>query len=584
MKQFFITVLGVFAGLFLFLVVLPVLLVISAMGSAGSAPVTPARTVLVMDLRQPVTDQPPLSPFGGFNGTLAVTDIVRKLEAAERDGRVKGLFVRAPEMGLAPAHAEEIRQAIIDFQASGKFVVAHAQGFFAPTLTSYVAVSAADELWLQGSADFTATGLAAETLFLGGLFDRFGITPQFEQFYEFKNAADGYTQRDYTPAHRTAETGLLTSIYNSALAAVALDRSVPVETVKTTLDTAPMPAAAAIRGRLVDRTGMPEEALDAALERAGGVDRAEPLDLSAYVPAAPDGPTIALVKGEGAILGGPDSSDPFSGSTQMNGDAIAAAIREATDNDAVRAIVFRVSSPGGSPLASEQIWAAVERAQGLGKPVVISMGAYAASGGYYVAAGADRIVAMPSTITGSIGVFGGKFAVDAGLNRYTGANLSGITVGGPFAGAYGAGEPFTNSQREQVRASLERVYLDFTGKVAEGRRLSPARVQEIARGRVWTGAQARPLGLVDVVGGLRRAIAEAKTLAEIAPDTAVSLAVYPAPEDPFEALSGLLGTSAQVARAAAVIGTLAGDERLGHLVRQAARPGEVQALEPVRVR
>jgi protease IV len=583
-KQFFITVLGVFVGLFLFLVVLPVLLILSAAGSAGAAPPTPGRTVLVMDLRQPVSDQPPLSPFASLTASLSVVDVVRKLEAAEDDSRVKGLFIRAPEMGLAPAHAEEIRQAIIDFQASGKFVVAHAQGFFAPTITNYVAVAAADELWLQGSSDFAATGLSAETLFLGGLFERFGITAEFEQFYEFKNAANSYLERDYTDAHRTAETGLLTSIYNAGLAAVAVDRSMPVERMKELLDSAPMPASEAVAGKLADRTGMPEEALEAALERAGGVDSAEALDLASYTPGTSSGPTIALVSGEGPILGGPDVSDPFSGAVQINGDAIAAALREATDNEDVKAIVFRVSSPGGSPLASEQIWAAVERAQGLGKPVVISMGAYAASGGYYVAAGADRIVAMPSTITGSIGVFAGKFAVDQALNRYTGANLSTISVGGPFASAYDAGDPMSNSQREEQRASLERTYLDFTGKVAEGRKLAPARVQELARGRVWTGAQARPLGLVDVVGGLRRAIAEAKGLAGIEAGSGVTLVSYPAPEDPFAALSGLFGTSAPAARAAAVLGTLVGDERLGYLIQQARRPEQVHALEPVRVR
>ncbi len=584
MKQFFITILGVFAGLFLFLIVMPFLLIASVAGSAGAPAPTPSQSVLVVDLRLPVTDQPPASPFGSLSGGIAVTDIVQKLEAAENDRHVRGVFVRAPEMGLAPAHAEEIRQALIDFEASGKFVIAHAQGFFAHTITNYIAVSAATELWLQGSSDFAATGLSAETLFLGGLFERFGVSPQFEQFYEFKNAANVYTQTDYTEAHRTAETSLLTGIYNAALAAAALDRNMPVEALKAALDRAPMSAPDAIAAKLADKTGMPEEALDAALARAGGVDSATALDIADYAPPAGSGDVIAVVAGEGPILGGPDSTDPFASETEMNGDAIAASIREATDDDSVKAIVLRVSSPGGSPLASEQIWAAVERAQSLDKPVVVSMGAYAASGGYYVAAGADRIIALPSTITGSIGVLGGKLAVDAGLNRYTGANLSTVTVGGPYASAFDAGEAFTNSQREAFRASMQRTYDDFTGKVAEGRKLELARVQEIARGRVWTGAQARPLGLVDGIGGLREAIRVAKELGGIDAEAAVQIAWYPAQEDPLQAIAELFGTGTTLARAAAVMGLVAGDDRLVTLLRLASRPEQVQALEPVRVR
>jgi protease IV len=204
-----------------------------------------------------------------------------------------------------------------------------------------------------------------------------------------------------------------------------------------------------------------------------------------------------------------------------------------------------------------------------------------------VAAGADRIIAQPATITGSIGVLGGKFAVDGALNRYTGANLSAVTVGGPYASAYNAGDAFTNSQREAFRASMERTYADFTGKVASGRSLPLARVQEIARGRVWTGAQARSLGLVDGLGGLRFAVSQAKELAGIDADQPVSIAQYPVPEDPLTALAHMFGAGTQAARAAVVMAGVLGDERLNQMARtmmSAGQPAGIQAIEPVRVR
>ncbi len=581
MKQFLYTIAGVFVGLVLFFVIIPIILIASAAGSSKS--VTPNHAVLVLDLRQEITDQTNASPFSAIAGSPSIVQIVRKLEAAETDKKVKGLVLRAPEMGMAPAHAEEIRQALKDFRASGKWVVASAQGFEYPTLSNYVAISAADEIWLQNPSDFSATGLMAETTFLGGLFEKFGIAAQFEQFYEYKNAANVYTQKDYTDAHREAATSLLTGVYNAFLAEIAVDRKMGVEPLKALLDQAPLSAKSALDGKLVDRLGMPEEAMDAALEKAGGKDTATLVDFAEYMPDETHGPTIALIGGEGAIITGPDTPSGFGGESNITSDAMVQSIREATDDDDVKAIVLRVSSPGGSALASEQIWAAVERAKIAKKPVVISMGAYAASGGYYIAANADKIVAMPSTITGSIGVLGGKLAINGALNRYTGANVSGIEIGGPYVSAFSGAQPFTNSQREQFRASMARIYESFTGKVASGRKLPIARVQEIAKGRVYTGAQARELGLVDTIGGLRAAINEAKALAKIDAKKSVTIKSFSQEEDPIKALAAMFGASAQSVRAAAVLGALVGDEKLNQIIRN-SQSGQTQSSEPIRVR
>jgi protease IV len=586
-KNFVITIAGVFVGLLLFVVVLPLILIMGAVAASGP-PATPSKSVLVLDLRGALSDQPSLSPLAALTGSGAtsVIEIVRKLEMAEADPAVEGLLVRAPEAGLAPAHAEEVRQALIDFRASGKFVIAHAQNFQGPSITSYVAISAADEVWLQPASDFGATGIAAESVFLGGLMERFGIIPQFEQLYEYKSFAETYTTRDFSGPNREATESLLGSVYNAALASLAFDRKIPVEQLKALLDTAPLAPQAARTAKLIDQIGMPEDAADAALKRAGTDDPGRLIDLGAYIPSEGRGPMIAVVGGEGAILTGTPSADPLSGEAVMSGDLIAAAIREATDDDSIDAIVLRVSSPGGSPVASEQIWAAVARAKTAGKPVVVSMGAYAASGGYYVAANADRIFALPSTITGSIGVVGGKLAVNDALNRYTGANIAAVTAGGPNTTALSPAEPFSNSQRAAYRASLERTYADFTGKVADGRNLPLPRVQAIARGRVWSGAQARNLKLVDEIGGLRVAVRAAGRLAGKEVDDGVRIRIYPQAGSPVEALASLLGVTASGLRGAAVLGALSsGDFRAaqGILTGSHSRDGHRQMIEALRV-
>jgi protease IV len=586
-KNFVITIAGVFVGLLLFFVIMPVLLIMGAAAASGS-PATPANSVLELDLRAPITDQTsnsPLALLGGGSG-ISVVDVVRKLEAAEGDRAIKGLFVRAPEMGLAPGHAEEIRQALIDFKASGKFVVTHAQNFENPTITNFVAVAPSDQIWMQPAGGFGPTGIATETLFLGGLFERFGLIPQFEQFYEFKSFAETYTQRDYSAANRESTTSLLESVYNASLAGIAFDRKISVEALKGLLDSAPLAPSQAKASKLIDSIGMPEDALDAALERAGASDAGHLIPLNAYMPSEGNGPMIAVVGGEGAILTGSPVADPLSGEAVMSGDAIAGAIREATDDSSIDAIVLRVSSPGGSPVASEQIWAAVARAREADKPVVVSMGAYAASGGYYVSANANSIYAMPSTITGSIGVVGGKVAVNEALQRYTGASISSIEIGGPSTSTFSPATPFSNSQRAAYREQLQRTYDDFTQKVAAGRKMPIEQVQAIARGRVWSGVQAKERGLVDEIGGLRVALRKAAELAGKDGNKGVRVRTYPAPQSPIEAFASMLGVSANAVRGAAFLAAITGGngQTLASRLLGEASTGRQQAIEPLRVR
>ena len=565
MKQFFLTVLGVFTGLVLFLVVVPVVLLTFAIAAGSSKPVTPAASVLELDLRQGISDQPSTDPFAVFSGSgLSVLQVVDTLIQAQDDRNVKGLLIRLPESGITPATADELRQAIVRFKASGKPVIAHSQGFMpvGASISSYMVGAAASELWMQNTAGFQVTGLATDNVFLGRAFEKYGVRADFEQRYEYKNAVNEYTQSDYTPAHREAQTAWMTSIYDSALAHVARDRKSTPQALKTVIEAGPYTAEQALANRLVDKVGQVEEAEAEIKRRAGAGAEIIEFDKYASDKGAREGSgrnAVAIVGGEGAIVTGRGGgASPFGGGAMIRSDDAAEAIYDAIKDKDVKAIVFRVSSPGGSPEASEQILAAVRAARAAGKPVVVSMGSYAASGGYWISSEADWIVAQPTTITGSIGVFGGKFVVADALGRF-GVDMRGLSVGGEYADAFSPTQPFTPEQRAAFAGSMDRIYDDFITRVATGRKLPPERVREIARGRVWTGAQALPLGLVDQLGGLTEAVAKAKALAKLPADQPVRFKHFPKAQSPWEALSEAFGVQSEAARALVMVGGVMAD-------------------------
>ncbi|CAM3828265.1 signal peptide peptidase SppA [Litorimonas haliclonae] len=545
MRQFFITVIGVVVGLFAFFFLLILLLVgLGLLGAAGESMKPKPDQVLSLDMRDGIPDHGlGESLFGPSNG---VVEIVRALDGAKTDDRIKGLFIRADSGGLAPASAEELRLAILDFKSSGKFVVAHAQGFESPTLFPYMTVAGADEVWMQDTTGFAVSGLYSETEFFGGVMQKLDANPEFEQFYEYKNAVNTYTQTGFTDEHREATTTYLTSLYDNALAHIAQDRNMDVDAAKAVLNSSPHSAEDALAAGMVDKLGHIEAVKEYVKLKAGGEDSVF-LPIQDYTPSSSfTGPTIAYIGGQGPILPGPSSSGgPFGGSVTIGGDTLAEAFDKAIEDKNVKAIVFRVSSPGGSPAASDQILAAAERAQEAGKPVVISMGQYAASGGYYISATADKIVALPTTITGSIGVYGGKIALEDTFAK-VGYNIEGIRVGGEYAGAFSADTPFTDSQREAYHGQLEDIYEDFTSRVALGRDIPLSRVNDIAKGRVWTGEQAKELGLVDELGGFMKAVDVAKELAGVEPDEEIRLKRFPRALTPAEQLEKLFTGTAQM--------------------------------------
>lgn len=547
MRQFFITMAGTIAGIFGFFALLIVIFLffglLGALSSVGKK--TPDK-VLTLDLRESFIDHSVGESLFGETPN-SIVDTVYALNRAKNDATVKGIFIRAENYGMAPASAEELRLALLDFKTSGKFVIAHAQGFEGTSIMSYQAVTAADEIWMQDTTGFAVSGLRSETEFYGGVMEKLDADPEFFQFHEYKNAVNSYTEKGFTDAHREATTSYLTSLYDNAVSQIAEDREMTPAGVSQILKASPHSAEAALEAGMVDKLGQLEEAKDYVRNKVGD-DKIAFTAISTYGPGTTTGKsTIAFVGGQGPVLPGKSSTGSvFSPNITMGGDTVSAGFDAALKDKKVKAIVFRVSSPGGSPAASDQILAAADRAKEAGKPVVISMGKYAASGGYYVSAHADHIVALPQTITGSIGVFGGKVALE-GTFAKVGYNIDGITVGGEYAGAYSADTPFTPMQAEAYHGQLQDIYDDFTTRVANGRDLPLERVKEIAKGRVWTGAQAKEIGLVDELGGIMTAIDAAKRLAEIDADEDVRIKVFPRQKTLEEQINDLFTGSAQMA-------------------------------------
>jgi protease-4 len=403
---------------------------------------------------------------------------------------------------------------------------------------------------MQPAGTVGLIGFATNVLFLRDALDKAGIEAQFVARGEYKSAVNLFTQDRYTDAHREADTRLLDSLRAQVWLAIADSRNIGQDALDGLADHAPLLRDIAVESGLIDRVGFRDEAYARIAELVGakgispesgdadGDDGPPRLYLSRYARATgPGGPTrpsipgrgpkstIAVVTVAGAIVSGRGGSRLPFGSSNAGADTIAAGLREAAHDDSVSAIVLRVDSPGGSVSASETIWREVKKARERGKPVVASMGAVAASGGYYVSMGADAIVANPGTITGSIGVLTGKL-VARNLKDRLGVGSDAVRTNAN-ADAWSVNAPFTPEQHAQVEAEADLVYNDFVQRVAQGRHLSVEAVEAVARGRIWTGADALEHGLVDELGGLRTAVRRAKVLAGLDEDAKVRLIGYP---------------------------------------------------------
>ena len=466
----------------------------------------------------------------------SLRDVLDGIETASSDPRVKVLLARVGDDELGLAKIQELRDAIAAFRAKGKFALAFADSFgeFGPGTRPYYLATAFDEIWLQPMGNVGLTGLYAEVPFFKGTLDLLGIVPEFDHREEFKTAMNSLTETKMTPPHREEVDALLASIGGQIIHGIAEGRKLPEAEVREAIDRGPLLADEARQAKLVDRLGYRDEVL--AQARAHARSGAELTGLTTYLDRAGrphrEGSTIALIYGFGLIQRAASSANPLTESNVMAATEITRAFRAAVRDPAVRAILFRIDSPGGSVVASESIWREVVFARERGKPVVVSMGDGAGSGGYYVAAAADKIVAEPSTLTGSIGVLAGKLVV-SDLFRKLGMSTDSAQVGANAA-MYSSTSEFSTRAHSRLEAFLDETYKGFKDHVASGRHMTQEEVEEVARGRVWSGEDAKARGLVDELGGSAVALRLAKEAAKLAPDAAVKLTVFPREKEPFE--------------------------------------------------
>ncbi len=494
----------------------------------------PPRTILELHLDRPLADAGVDDPLQALVGGRATTwvEVVDALERGAHDDQVLGLIAYIDGTAHGMARVEELRDAVQAFRESGKPAIVFAETFgeMGPGNQGYYLATAFDEIYLQPTGGVGLTGLRSEQMFLRGVLDKLDVEPQGDRRSEFKSAYDRMAERRMSDAVREQTTALLQDMHDQLASAVASHMKTKVSHAHTVIEQGPYLAAEALELGLVDGLAYRDEVHETILERVGG--DAERLYIGPYLERAgsawAEGKAIAVIHGAGPIKRGRSAFDPIESQPSMGAETIVAAFRAATEDPEVEAIVFCVNSPGGSAVASDAMWRATQRAREAGKPVIVSMGNYAASGGYYVSAGANKIVAHPSTITGSIGVVVLKM-VTRGLWNKLGVTWDTAQTS-RNAAFWSTIEGYDAEGRTQMQAWLDRVYADFKQRVSDGRGMTLEEVEAVARGRVWTGTRAQDIGLVDELGGLTTAIALAKQEAGLAEDEPIELRSFPMSE------------------------------------------------------
>jgi protease-4 len=561
MKNFFTSMLGALVALIIFAGGCMVLFIgfIAALASIGggekAAPSFERGSYLVFDLSSHITDAPPpvdLTIFGGRNESLQLRTVTRALRSAAKDDRIAGVFISgdlsAAAFGSGYASLREVRAALNEVKAAGKPVVAY---LTYATTKSYYLASAASDLAIDPYGVILMPGLATEPMFFAGAFEKYGINVQVTRVGKYKSAVEPFTRRDMSPENREEIQKLLNDLWSGLLDDMAPSRKITAEKIQTTVDKEGIiRAEQAKAAQFVDRVAYRDQVYDglkAKTGRAGSKEAFKQVTLEEYAKIAKDiadtpmpggvempkpggRGRVAVVYAEGEIVDGEGELDEV-GSTKFS-----RTLRKLRQDDDVKAIVLRVNSPGGSASASEVIQREVRLIKAAKKPIVVSMGSYAASGGYWIAAYGDRIFAEPSTITGSIGVFGIQFDVQKLANNF-GITFDSVKTG-KFADALTISRPKTPEEIAVFQRMVDWIYSEFVAKVAEARKLDVAVVQEIAQGRVWSGSEAQKIGLVDELGGLDAAIAHAAQKAGLGSN--YRLIEYPRQRELFEAIQELI--------------------------------------------
>ncbi|KAB2871974.1 MAG: signal peptide peptidase SppA [Bacteroidales bacterium] len=546
MKNFFkhllITILGVFISLLLLFFVM--IGVIGAMVSSGDKEtVIKENSILYVDFNQEIVDRASDNPFKGFDfmsmqpqSSMGLNKILKAIEGAKEDPNIKGIFMEIDAVGAGAATVEEIRDALIDFKTSGKFIISYSDTY---SQKAYYLATVSDKVYLNPEGMVEWMGLRSEIMFFKGALEKLGVEPQILRHGKFKSAVEPFMLDKMSPENREQTLTYMGSIWNHWVDGISKARNVSVEELnRLANDMEIFNGKSCINNKLVDSLIYKDQLID---KLKGLTETPEKEDLKTVTLAqyfkAPakkakfSKDKIAVIYAQGEIGMGEGSDDA------IGSDGISRAIRKARRDSTIKAIVFRVNSPGGSALASEVIWREVELANKV-KPVIVSMGDVAASGGYYIAAPATTIMASPTTITGSIGVFGLFFNLQNVMNKKLGINVD-VVKTNDHADFFSQFRPMTAEEKAVGQKFIEETYQTFIGHVAEGRGLEVEKVDEIGQGRVWSGVNAKDIKLVDEFGGLNAAI---KLAAEKAKVEKYRLVELPEQKDPFqEIIKGMTG-------------------------------------------
>ncbi len=517
----------------------------------GRAPQVSGNSTLVLKIGGELQEMEPGGVIGQFfEAPPTVRSIVDALRKAKVDRRVTSVVIRPTSAASLWGKVQEIRDAIIDFRRSGKPIIGYLE--YGGEQEYYLA-SACDKVFLLPTSTLNLTGMANYELFLRGTLDKIGAYPDTIHIGQYKSASNTFTEHTFTPAHREMAESLNNDMYVQLVAGLADGRRKSEKEIRDLIDHGPFLPEDAVRAGLIDDVAYEDELDDKVKLSKGSARFMTELEYRNVSPVSLGlnrGPQIAVIYASGVITSGESSYDSPSG--QVLGSAtMVEYIRKARADNDIKAIVLRIDSPGGSAIASDVIWREVMLTRSV-KPVVASMSDVAASGGYYIAMPAHAIVAEPATLTGSIGVVMLKFAIDGTLKKL-GMNVEGVTRG-RYADLYSPVRPFTPEERLKVQQQMQATYDAFVEKAAAGRNTTPERIDAVAQGRVWTGKQAKEIGLVDELGGLDRALAIAKQRAKLPPDSEVEIVVYPGRKSIYEIVKNPFGSSERTGALGALLG------------------------------
>jgi protease IV len=493
----------------------------------------PAKTLLTFDLGDGIVEREPGDIFDRLaqGDAVPLRTITVALEAAGRDDRVKGLLLRLGTGEVGLGQVQELREAIRAFHARSKSIWCFAEDFGegGNGTLRYDLAAGCDEIWMQPSGEVGLTGFTLETPFVKETLDKLGIRAEMDHREDYKGAVNTLTSAAMPAPQRENMQRLVDSWLAQVTADIGEGRKMAASDVQGLVDRGPFLANEAMALKLIDKLGYRDQADAAAKKQAGTTETMSLADYAEALPEPPsNAPRIALIYGLGDIELGDDEGSGLLGRVAMRSSPMRKALSDAINDADIKAIVLRIDSPGGSYVASDTIWREVQRAREKNKPLFVSMGNVAASGGYMIAAPARGIVADPGTLTGSIGVFGGKI-VTRGLWDMAGVHWDGVKAGAN-ADIGSPNTPFSPAGWKYLEASLDAVYADFLTRVAEGRKLSADVTRSAAKGQIWTGADARERGLVDELGGLATAIRLARNAAGVPADAVVRIQQFPAPE------------------------------------------------------